>query len=180
VDPRDRLLLVIDLQVVVAPGGAWELPGVEPIVDAAARLADGWRGPVLATRHRPVPDEPGTLGPFAQHGSLDELTDDASQLAPQLRHLTPVDKSGYSALGSDEVRRTAHDVGGVVLCGIETDCCVLATAFDLLDEQIHTTIVTDAVHGPDEVGHAGTLRAFGRLGRFADLRTVDELLAGDD
>jgi nicotinamidase-related amidase len=175
----DHLLLIIDLQAVVAPGGAWELPGIEPIIGAAARVAEHHRGPALATRHRPVPDQPGTHGPFAQHDDLDPLTHDASDLAPPIGHLEAVDKQSYSALESEEIRTAAERAGGVILCGIETDCCVLATVFDLLDAQIPTIVVSDAVLGPDEVGHEGTLRCLQRLGEFVQLRTVDELVGAN-
>lgn len=165
-----RLLLVIDLQVVVAPGGAWELPGITHVVTAATRLVDEHHGPVLASRHCPVPEQPGALGRYAQ------LSSDASQLVPELRHITDVEKQTYSAYRADAVRTAANEVDDVILCGVETDCCVLATAFDLLDAGISTVVVADAVTGPDAIAHQGALRAMERFGDLLRVQTVDELL----
>ncbi len=172
--PR-RLLLLIDLQVVVAPDGAWELPGIESVIERSAHLAAEHVGPVLATRHRPVPDDPGTFGPFTARDDLRELTEDAANLAPPLAHLPPVDKASYSAYRCPEVRDALRDVDEVVLCGVETDCCILATAFDLADAQLDVTVVADAVTGPDRRTHEATLQTLGRLGDHFTVRPTHQL-----
>lgn len=169
------LLVIVDLQVVVAPGGAWEIPGFEPIVAAVTTLVDRHGGPVVATRHCPVPDQPGTLGPFERHQDPSALTADASQLVPGIGHLPAVDKQTYSAYRCDPVRDAAADTDRVIVCGVETDCCVAATVFDLLDAGIPTVVVREAVIGPDAVAHEGVLRAMSRLGDLVQLRNLDDL-----
>ena len=169
------LLLIIDLQVVVAPGGAWEIPGIEEVVGTVTTLVDRHDGPVLATRHCPVPDQPGSVGPFQRHQDLSALTADASQLVPGIRHLPAADKRTYSAYRLDAVRDAVSDVEGVVVCGVETDCCVAATVFDLLDVGIPTVVVPEAVTGPDDVGHQGALRAMSRLGDAVQVRHLEDL-----
>lgn len=171
-----RLLIVVDLQVVVAPGGAWEIPGIESVVEATTRLVERHDGPVVASRHIPVPDVVGTTGPFARHADLGELTDDASQLVAPLRHLPSVAKSTYSVYRADGVREAVREAEEVLVCGVETDCCVLATVFDLLDDGVPTVVVPDAVTGPDPRAHDGALRAMARLGDLVRLHTIDELL----
>ena len=170
------LLLVIDLQLVVAPGGAWEIPGIEPVIATATALVDGHRGPTIASRHRPVPDVPGSIGPFARHDDRAPLTDEASELVPGLAHLPTADKRTYSAYRCDEVRRAVARVDRVILCGVESDCCVLATVFDLLDAGVATVVVEDAVQGPDPLAHEGALRAMHRLGDLVQLRSAGDVL----
>lgn len=174
----DRLVLVIDLQVVVAPGGAWELPAIGGVVDAATRLVDQHDGPVIASRHVPVPDEPGTLGPFARQDDPSVLTTDAAELVPGLVHLPSVDKRSYSAFRCAEVRDAVQQADSVLVCGVETDCCVLATVYDLLDEGIETIVVPEATTGPDPVSHDGALRTMGRLGELVQVRPLADVLAG--
>jgi len=173
----DRLLLVIDLQVVVAPGGPWELPAIEPVVDAVTWLVDHHDGPVLASRHVPVPDSPGTLGPFARQDDPTELTANAAELVPGLQHLTSVDKSSYSAFRCAEVREAAQRAGSVIVCGVETDCCVMATVYDLLDAGLRTTVVPEATTGPDPVSHDGALRTMARLSELVQVRSLADVFA---
>jgi nicotinamidase-related amidase len=174
----DRLLLVIDLQVVVAPGGAWELPAIETVVDAATRLVDQHGGPAIASRHVPVPDDHGTLGPFARQDDPSELTADAAELVPGLAHLPSADKRSYSAFRCPEVREAVRQVDSVLVCGVETDCCVLATVYDLLDEGVRTLVVPEATTGPDPVSHDGALRTMSRLGELVQVRRLADVLAG--
>lgn len=173
-----RLLLVIDLQVVVAPGGAWELPAIGSVVDAAMRLVDRHEGPIIASRHVPVPDEPGTLGPFARQDDPSELTADAAALVPGLAHLRSADKRSYSALRCAEIRDAAQQAGAVVVCGVETDCCVMATVYDLLDAGLRVTVVPEATTGPDPVSHRGALRTMARLGARVQVTSLADVLAG--
>ncbi len=169
------LLLIIDLQAVVAPGGAWEIPGIEEVVGSITTLVDGHDGPALATRHCPVPDQPGSLGPFERHQDLSALTADASQLVPGIEHLQAADKQTYSAYRCDAVRDAASRAERVVVCGVETDCCVAATVFDLLDARVPTVVVPEAVIGPDHVAHDGVLRAMNRLGDLVQIRSLEDL-----
>lgn len=169
------LLLIVDLQVVVAPGGAWEIPGIEPIVRAVTTLADRHDGPVVATRHCPVPDQPGTFGPFQRHQDPSLSTADAAQLVPGIEHLPTVDKQTYSAYRCDAVRDAVGHADRVIICGVETDCCVAATVFDLLDVGVPTVVVADAVSGPDDVAHEGVRRAMQRLGDLVQVRNLGDL-----
>jgi nicotinamidase-related amidase len=171
-----RLLLVVDLQTVVTPGGARAIPGIESAIASVVRLVAQHDGPVIASRHEPTPDPPRTSGARGQQGEAGDRRPEPAALLPELRHLQSVDKHTYSAYRSDAVRTAVEGVERVVVCGVETDCCVLATVFDLVDDGIPTTVVPEAVAGPDRAAHDAALRALGRLGDLVEVRHIDDLV----
>jgi nicotinamidase-related amidase len=71
-------------------------------------------------------------------------------------------KSTYSVFGAPELRAEL-DRDELVLCGVETDCCVLATALEAIDHGVSVTVVEDAVASPSPAGHEGALALFRRL-----------------
>jgi nicotinamidase-related amidase len=172
----ERLLLILDLQRVVLPGGTWAIPGSEDLATRLAAIAGRHAGPVIATRHRLVPAvarrsaAPDAAQPadrwvaFAERWRT-ELEQDPRwwELAAVLGDLPAVDKTTYSAWCVPEVREAARRSGGLIVTGVETDCCVAATVFDAVDDGTPVTVATDLVIGPDATGHAGLLAGLARL-----------------
>lgn len=79
-----------------------------------------------------------------------------------------VSKDTYSAV-TEELKRIVKEekIERVYLCGIDTDSCVLATAFELFDNGIEPAIIIDgcASTGGDECHHAAEIimkRSFGK------------------
>ena len=72
-------------------------------------------------------------------------------------------KSTYSVFGAPELRAALDRDDELVLCGVETDCCVLATALEAIDHGVPVTVVEDAVASPSPAGHEGALALFRRL-----------------
>ena len=75
------------------------------------------------------------------------------------------DKSGYSCIGGDLLRRIrATGAGQVDICGIATDNCILCTAVDLFDEGLRPVVLAEACasHG-GEAYHLWGLRILRRL-----------------
>ena len=76
----------------------------------------------------------------------------------------PVEKTAFSAYGSDGFRSKLADTGAdqVVLCGVETHVCVSQTAHDLLDQGLGVHVLTDSVGSRFEHDkHAGLKRMMG-------------------
>lgn len=177
----DPLLVVIDVQRVFLEGSPWRieaLPGRLPNIVALARD----RSPdVVFTRHVPAPDGgSGTWRDFYRAWS--EVGRDPSvwDLVPQLTGIPGVDatKSIYSAFGAselhDELSKRASQ--GLVLCGVETDCCVLATVLEAIDRGLPVSVVHDAVASPDQTAHVGALAICRRLGEQVELVSTAEVL----
>ena len=68
-------------------------------------------------------------------------------IAQLLGDRKPIEKSCFSACGSDEFRQQLHSSGRrqLLLAGIETHICVYQTARHLLDEDYYVEVVGDAV-----------------------------------
>lgn len=156
-------LVIVDLQHVVASGQAWETPDAATVIARAARLASIHDAPVMATRHRLTPERPGPWGDLARRWAHLARQDRSFELVEELAHLPAHDKTTYSAYGVPAVRDASRAAGGLVVCGVETDCCVAATVFAAVDDGVRVVVVEDAVAGPDEAAHRGALRAFARL-----------------
>lgn len=165
-DPATTAVLVIDMQNdFCAAGGFYARNGsnvsafnaitgnVSSLVERAraggakvafARLNYGLpRGPI-DQRHNIMPRGWPSLGKRLQDGTRGvEIVDALKPLAADI----VVDKSGYSAFEETSLADTlrAKSVKTVVLTGLVTYACVLATAFSAFDKDFDVVFVKDAV-----------------------------------
>ena len=158
------LLIVVDMQQVVARDTLWHLPGVRDLLPAIIELTEAFED-VAYSRH--VPPADGGHGAWKRfYENWKELDEDPSNwdLMPELagRPGLHAAKSTYSVFGAPELRAEL-DRDELVLCGVETDCCVLATALEAIDHGVPVTVVEDAVASPSAAGHEGALALFRRL-----------------
>ncbi|MHC4266051.1 MAG: hydrolase [Planctomycetota bacterium] len=68
-------------------------------------------------------------------------------IAELLTDIEPINKASFSCFGEENFVRALEAVNRkqVMLCGIETHICIYQTALDLLQQDYHVEIVTDAV-----------------------------------
>lgn len=98
--------------------------------------------------HEPDPCQPGThgaefVGPLPQAGD------------------SVVDKPLFNAFAGtalDDMLK-ARGVDTLVLCGLTTECCVAATAWDAFERQFHVFLAADACAAYDKDLHDGALAA---------------------
>jgi nicotinamidase-related amidase len=159
------VLIVVDMQQVAARDTLWNLPGVRDLLPVIETLADAFSDDVAYSRH--VPPADGGHGAWKRfYENWSELDEDPSNwdLMPELagRPGLHAAKSTYSVFGAPELRAEL-DRDELVLCGVETDCCVLATALEAIDHGVPVTVVEDAVASPSRAGHEGALALFRRL-----------------
>lgn len=136
------LLIIVDLQ------RGFVTPQTRHAVPAIRSLGRAWpaSAPVVMSRFHNRPggsfesllhwfklrDEPDTL-------LVPELDEVAGRDATMV-----VDKQGYTAF-TDEVRKLAadHEVSDVVVCGLDTDTCVLKTAVDVFEAGLRPWLAHD-------------------------------------
>ena len=70
-------------------------------------------------------------------------TDLVEELKPILTYGSTISKSVLSALKVSRVQKLLrkHKITDLYLCGIDTDCCVLATAYDAFDEGYRISVL---------------------------------------
>jgi nicotinamidase-related amidase len=171
------LLAVIDMQRFFAPGQAWAVPGFDELIEPIDRLVRGYRDRVVFTRFV-VPETPSgswvayyerwpeVVGPDKR--ALAELVEPwAARDAPT------VDKPTFSAWGPRLASLVGED-GELVLCGVSTNCCVLATALAAVDAGVTVRVAADACAGDDAAMHE---RALAVLAGFAPQLVISSVEA---
>jgi nicotinamidase-related amidase len=181
VPAADEILIVVDMQRVVAEDTPWRIDGARDLLPAITALADAYAQSVVFTRH--VPPADGGSGTWRRfYDAWRDLSADPSiwELMPELerREGLHVSKSVYSAFGSKELRDELdrREAPELVLCGVETDCCVLGTVLEAVDRGIKVTVVEDAVTSPSPAGHEGALALCRRIDLQVDVVSAAELL----
>lgn len=147
--PAGTLLLCIDMQPVfvrAATAGA----GVQRRCEFAIAAAVGLGLPVAFTEQ--VPQKLGATAP---------------ELLARAPHAPAYAKETFSALADDTIRDALireRQIEHLLICGIETPICVYQTALAALAEDVHVTLLSDAIGArrPDDA--AACLEALRRAG----------------
>ena len=105
----------------------------------------------------------------------------SNALVPELEVLAKkfsvIEKSKYSSLKDERILAACKNARRVFLTGVVAECCVLFTAFDLIDAGIYAVYVTDAVSGlNEEKERAAELTLEGLSPLHVRLMTTDEIL----
>lgn len=66
----------------------------------------------------------------------------------------------------------------MVLTGVSTDCCVLATALAACDAGVHVSVVADACAGVSDDDHQRSLDAMALFAPLLDITSVEQVLRG--
>jgi len=175
------LLVVVDLQRVFGePSSPWCTPGFDTIVEPVGRLVAAYGERVAFTRFL-VPEVPEgswtgyyELWPFAREAAAAPLLDLVAPFAGTRHRL--VEKPTFSKWGP-ELRALAGASRTLVLCGVATDCCVLATAVAAADAGMYVRVVADACRGIDDAAHERALAVLAGFPPQIELTTVDRELS---
>lgn len=162
--PEHTVLMVCDLQEKFAPSIArfWAIVNNAERLIKVARLLEV---PVIATEQYPK-----GLGPTVPHLS---------------RHFsqTPAAKTKFTMLVPEvlaQLKELTAKVDTVVLCGIETHVCILATCQDLRAEGFNVHVVADAVSSRTQTDRQLALERMQRIGAYANTtESVALSLVGD-
>jgi len=177
----DGLLVVVDMQRVFGePDSPWATPGFDTVVGPIARLVAAFGERVAFTRFL-VPDVPEgswtgyyELWRFAREPGAERLLELAAPFAGGPHPL--VEKPTFSKWGP-ELRALAGPAGTLVLCGVATDCCVIATAVAAADAGMYVRVVADACRGIDDAAHERALAVMAGFPPQITLTTVERELS---
>jgi nicotinamidase-related amidase len=178
------LLAVIDMQELFAAGSPWAVPGFEDLIEPVGQLARGY-GPRAVFTRFVIPEVPQgswagyyrawpqVLEPSAAH-----LPDLAPPWAGQ--GLDTLDKTTFSKWGP-ELDSMLGPGRELTVCGVSTDCCVLATVLAAVDAGAQVRVVADACAGITAEAHEAALNLMGGFApqvTFASVAQELALLAG--
>lgn len=172
-------LVVIDMQTAFAdPDSAWAVPGYAEAEPVVGELLDDFDGRVVHTRFVPDPSEPGQWSRYYDRwptmrqpasSRLWELTSDVAADAPVVSRPT------FSKWHPDLTRVVPADAP-LVVCGVATDCCVLATVLAAADDGREVIVVADACAGASRLHHDQALSLMGLLDPMVTVTTSQDLL----
>ncbi|RKO99572.1 hypothetical protein CXG81DRAFT_27667 [Caulochytrium protostelioides] len=192
---RDDALVVVDLQNDFLPGGALAVGGGDAVVAPIAQLAQRFHAaglPVYASRDWHPPDHCSFApqgGPWPPH--CRQHTDGAAAPAAFAAVVAAAvvaatvdkgacrDREAYSAFeGTDlAARLDAAGVRRVVVVGLATDFCVLATARDARRHGYGVVVLRDLVRAVDPA--AGAAAAFEAMARAGAVLAATDALVWD-
>jgi nicotinamidase-related amidase len=179
-DTTTPVLVVIDMQHVFRDRDSpWATPGFDEIVPPIDRLVVAFGNRVVFTRFI-VPEHPeGSWVPYfdlwsevtkpERRGWLELVEPWVSRGPPTL------DKESFSKWGS-ELRDLAGPSQTLVLSGVATDCCVIATALPAADAGMFVRIVGDACRGATAEAHERALELATGFAPQIEVTTVQDEL----
>jgi nicotinamidase-related amidase len=178
---RDPLLVVVDMQHVFGPGSPWETPGFDALIPQIERLVEAFGDRVCLTRFL-VPERPE--GSWVEYYREWEFVTKPDAL-PLLELVEPfssnsraahVDKPTFCKMGP-ELRALAGESRTMVVCGVATDCCVIATVLDAVDDGMYVRVVRDACAGVTGEAHERAIEVMAGFPPQVSITTVEEELA---
>jgi len=167
------------MQEFFAAGSPWEVPGFAGLIEPIDALASGY-GPRAVFTRFVIPEAPQgswigyyrawpqVLAPGAAH-----LADLAQPWASQ--GLYTLDKPTFSKWGP-ELESMLGPGRELTVCGVSTDCCVLATVLAAVDGGAQVRVIADACAGVTAEAHEAALELMGGFAPQVTFGSVAEEL----
>jgi nicotinamidase-related amidase len=184
------LHVVVDMQRVFAEATEWHVPAIAAVTQPILTLVRTHPRDTIFTRFMTPPTAESASGDwqrfYARWRSVlrDRMDAKMFDLMEPFAALVPpaaaCDKTTFSAFASAEfvtslARRSAQTL---VLSGVETEVCVLATAIDAVDRGLHVVLAADALTSGSAEGHRAALEAvYPRFDQQIEIATVAEIMA---
>ena len=182
--------LCIDMQRLFLEPGPWYAEAGLAIIPAIRRLLDHAPASALFTRFITAQRAEAATGSWRRYYrhwhavTRDELGDGALGLHPDLAPYGSsgrvFDKATHDAFDDEAFARHVAGLApsALVLSGVETDVCVLATAMSAVDLGYRTVIAVDAVTSSVAASHRACLdHVYPRYDQQIELAPVDDIIA---
>ena len=186
--PSSALHLVVDMQELFRSHPEWGTDSLTRIIPPIQRLLTARPENAYFSRFIPPQRADHANGAWRRYYrrwssvTLEQLDPTQVEVVQELRPWAKrvADKIGYSAMANAELRQAALASEGhcMILTGVETDVCVLATALEAMDAGLRIMLATDALASSSETCHAKALEILhDRFDEQVELGTVDQILA---
>lgn len=188
--PSDALVLCIDMQRVFLERGPWHCPEAAAILPAVTRLVSARPAQSLFTRFISAETPKDAVGAWQRYYrhwesvTISRIGRAPYNLHPDLaaiaRPENTFDKATYDAFDAPGFAATIKTRApeALILCGVETDVCVLATVFSAVDLGYHVILARDALTGADPKTHEACLHMLeARFDLQVEIADTDVILA---
>jgi nicotinamidase-related amidase len=182
--------VVVDMQRVFAEATAWQVPSFWVVVPPILELAQMHPGNTIFTRFVTPAHGHEAVGRWQNYYrfwrtvTLDKMDRALLDLIEPFAAMVPpamvCDKSTYSAFESEQFNNilSRHQPDTLILSGVETDVCVLATVYGAVDRGYRVIIPSDGVSSWSPAGHRVMLESvYSRLDKQIEIATVAEIRA---
>lgn len=180
-DGAGPLLVVVDMQQVFADG-PWGTPGFWDLVPKIERLVEAYGDDRACFTRFLVPSEPE--GAWVDYyGDWEFVTKPEAASSLELVEpfasrilATQLAKPTFGKWGPDMKALAGHS-RTLVVCGVATDCCVIATVLGAVDGGMHVRLVEDACAGVSAEAHERAVAVMAGFPPQVVVTTVDAELA---
>lgn len=187
--PANAVHVAVDMQRVFAEATPWRVPSFGAVLPNVTRLARHAPERTILTRFMTPRSAAAARG--AWRGYYERWGDVTLEAMPRamldvvapLAALSPpaaiIDKRVYSAFASRSFLAALRrlDADGLILSGVETDVCVLATAYDAVDRGLPVIIATDAVTSFSLDAHGAMMKhVYARIPEQVRLMKTDAIV----
>jgi nicotinamidase-related amidase len=174
------LLAVIDMQEFFAAGSPWEVPGFAGLIEPIDALASAYGPRTVFTRFL-IPEVPQGSWVGYYQAWPQVLTPEAAGLADLAppwagRGLDTLDKTTFSKWGP-ELESMLGPSRELTVCGVSTDCCVIATVLAAVDGGAQVRVIADACAGITPEAHEAALNLMGGFAPQVTFGSVEEELS---
>lgn len=174
-------LVVVDMQRIFAePPSPWAAPAFDRALAGTRRLLPAFSGRTVFTRYV-APLRPSGAWipyfeqwPFALVGHDDPLYEVVPALRDAAEHALVETRESFGKW--DDRLRAATGATELVLAGVSTDCCVIATALAAGDAGVRVRVAADACAGASDADHERALAAMALFAPLVEVTTVDAVL----
>jgi nicotinamidase-related amidase len=152
-------LVVIDMQTAFAvPESPWCTPSFGAVHERIGDLLPLFGERVVFTRFVPPAVIEGSWDAYYRKWQFATAPDAAAMwtLAAPWQDRPTLDSHRFSKWGP-ELRQLIGPADQIVLCGVSTECCVLATALAAVDDGVFVRVVADACGAKTQEVHQGAV-----------------------
>jgi nicotinamidase-related amidase len=170
------------------PSSDWYTKDIETIVPKISQLVEKFSPSVVFTKFISAKDPKGAWQAYYQDWPkalvpptdaiwdiIPELADAAGKVTGWNGEATTIDKTTFGKFGSEFATLLDFD-DEVYLCGVSTDCCVIATAIGLIDQGYKTYIIEDACKGMDKESENAAVHTMSLFGPICEIVQTDQIL----
>jgi nicotinamidase-related amidase len=175
-------LVVIDMQEVFAVrGSGWTVPRFGEIVAPIEALVAAHEGRTTFTRFVAPAEPRGAWVAYYERFPFARQPPDAAlyRLVPPIARLATAGTLETTTLSkwTPALAEAVGPGGELVVAGVATDSCVIATALAAADAGVHVRVAADACAGADDAVHAQALGVLELWAPLVEVTTAAELAA---